>query len=58
MGTRAYVGAMQMVDDFLALMRGDEIDDARGALYAEAMDDGCHGAILESLIRRSEERHH
>jgi len=50
-GERINVGAMQIVNDWLDVMRGGEIDDDRARLYVDAIESPCHGGMMAGLIK-------
>jgi hypothetical protein len=54
-GEHVYFGSMAMVDDFLDLMDGNDIEDERARLYADVLDDHHHGSMLGLIIRACQE---
>ena len=56
-GDLVYIGSTRIVEDFLDLMQGEELEDERARLYADALDDGAHGSALDFIIRTCQERY-
>jgi hypothetical protein len=51
----ALAADVRVVEDWLALMKGEELPDDRATVYIDAVDDHRHGTALTALIRHYQE---